>query len=142
MPPQPPFIVVRKGLAFWVETRPVDNCSATLQAFREGCFRDAWCYDSTGGGWPILEATLKQPPSLSQRMLRWKRVAVELRLGSRVNTDPATLVSELATVLRSGNEFCESLPTPPGELLATIERAPGVADIIHIARTHGEPAKR
>ena len=133
--PEPPFLIVRKGQSFWVETRAVDDCSATLQAFHEGCFGDAWCYDSTGGAWPILEARLKQPPSFVHRVLPWKRVAVELHLGARVNADLPRLVSELATVLRSGNEFCESLPAPPAEILARFERARAPAEIIHIART-------
>jgi hypothetical protein len=134
--PEPPFLIVRKGLSFWVETRAVDNCSATLQAFREGCFRDAWCYDSTGGGWAILDATLKQPPSFAQRVLPWKRVAVELHLGSRVTTDPATVASELATVFRSGNEFCDHLPEAPAEVLRRIEAATSMAELIQIAHRY------
>lgn len=39
--PQPPFLVIRAGKSFWVEGRALNQCSATLHAFREGCFRDA-----------------------------------------------------------------------------------------------------
>jgi len=51
-------------------------------------------------------------------MLPWKRVAVELQLGLRVKADLAAVVSQLAVVLQSNNEFCESLRTAPAEVLA------------------------
>jgi hypothetical protein len=130
---EPPFLVIRKGQSFWVETRAPEDCSATLQALRDGCFREAWCYDSTGGGWPILEAKLRSRPSFVQRVLPWKHVAVELQLGSRVNADLAALVSQLAVVLQSNNAFCESLRAAPADVLAQFQGARGPAEIIDIA---------
>ena len=134
MNPEPPVLVVRTGQSFWIETRAANDCSATLQAFRDGCFRDARCYDSTGGGWPILEATLKQRPSLLHRLMPWRQVGVELHLGSRIDADPAGVISSLAAILRSGNEFCDSLRTPPHELLTRFQNARDLADIIQVAR--------
>jgi hypothetical protein len=135
MRPEPPFLVVRMGQSFWIETRAADDCSATLQAFREGCFRDAWCYDSTGSGWPILVAMLKRRPSFLPWLMPWKHVAVELQLGSRINADRAGVLASLATILRSGNDFCDSLRTPPHELLTRFQNARELADIIQVART-------
>jgi hypothetical protein len=135
MHPQPPFLVVRAGQSFWIETRAAGDCSATLQAFREGCFRDAWCYDSTGSGWPILVARLKQRPSFLQWLMPWKQVAVELHLGSRIAADPAGVIASLAAILRSGNEFCDSLRTPPHDLVTRFQNARELADIIQVART-------
>lgn len=137
MHPEPPVLVVRMGQSFWIEARAAGDCAATLQAFREGCFRDAWCYDSTGGGWPILEARLKQRPSFLHRLMPWRQVAVELHLGSRIHADPADVFSRLATILRSGNEFCDSLRTPPHELLPRLQNARDLAVIIQVARTYG-----
>jgi hypothetical protein len=133
MQPKPPFLVIRPGLAFWVETRAPERTGATLQALRDGCFRDAWCFDSSGGGWPILEATLKQRPSFIHQVLPWKRLAVELRLGSRMDMDLEAVVSQLAVILRSDNDFCESLRTPPAEVLARFQRALTPVDLITIA---------
>jgi hypothetical protein len=133
---EPPFLVVREGRSFWVETRAPEECSATLQAFRKGCFREAWCYDSTGGRWPILAATLKRRPSFIDWMLPWTHVAVELQLGSRVEADLAAVVSRLANVLQSNNEFCESLPTAPAELVVQFRSARGPMDVIEIVRRY------
>lgn len=62
-------------------------------------------------------------------------MAVELQLGSRITADPAGVISSLATILRSGNAFCDSLRTPPRELLARCQNARELADIIQVART-------
>ena len=133
---EPPFLVVRPGVSFWVETRPLEDCSATLQAFRAGCFLDAWCYDPAGGGWPILEATLQHRPSPSDEVLPWTHVGVALRLGPRIDADIRSVVAQLALVLRSGNEFCESLRTPPADVLDRFQRARTTAEIIGIAREY------
>src|SRR5215510_4767200 len=104
--PQPPYLLIREGKAFWVESRPPSNSLATLQAFKEGCFNDAWCYDATGSLWPIESATLK-------RVIPWRRVSVELQMGTPARVDVAEVVSRLGRVLRVDNEFCEDLPAPP-----------------------------
>jgi hypothetical protein len=140
MQPEPPFLVVRTGRAFWVETGTPEHIVATLQGFREGCFREAWFFDSTGGGWPILEATLKQRPSFIHQVLPWKRLAVELRLGSRMDMDLEAVVSQLAVILRSDNDFCESLRTPPAEVLARFQRARTPVDLITIASEYDRHA--
>jgi hypothetical protein len=131
--PEPPFLVIREGKSFWVESRPLNECSATLQAFREGCFRDACCYDATGGVWPILSAQLKERPSLAQRLLPWRRVAVQLRIGARSEADLKALLSQLAVVLQSEGEFCESLAVPPNQILQRLETARTPSDAIRIA---------
>ena len=131
---RPPFLIVRQGQSFWVEAHAPEHCSATLQAFRDGCYSGAWCYDATGGEWPIINATLKERPTLLQRSFPWKRVAVELHLGLRVEADLAAAISRIAEVLRSDNEFCQGLRTPPAEVLRQFESARTTADLIQIAR--------
>jgi len=69
-------------------------------------------------------------------MLPWKRVAVELHLGLRVKADLAAVVSQLAVVLQSNNEFCESLRTAPAEVLARFQSARAPVEIIQIARRY------
>lgn len=133
---KPPFLIVREGTSFWVETGSAEGCSATLQAVREGCFREAWCYDASGGVWPIVEATLKQRPTFAQRLLPWKRLAVDLRLGPRTETDVAIVVSHLARILRSDSGFCESLQAPAADVLRDFESARTPADLIRIARKY------
>lgn len=78
--PDPPYLVVRRRAAFWVEVRPVDECSARLQALREGRFAEAFCYASSGDIWPVLGARLKERPSWLDRLLpwRWLRVVLDL----------------------------------------------------------------
>ena len=60
----PPFLVIRRGKAFWVEPRHPEDARATLGAFAEGCYADTQSYDASGGVWTVLEATLRSAPSL------------------------------------------------------------------------------
>ena len=133
MNPEPPFLVIREGKSFWVEKRPVNECSATPQAFQEGCFRDACCYDATGGVWPIVGAELKERLSVAQRLLPWRRVRVEIQLGARCDVDLGNVLSKLALVLRSQSEFTSSLISPPSELLRRFEAARKPSDVIQVA---------
>jgi hypothetical protein len=131
---QPPYLLIREGKAFWVESRPPSESSATLQAFEEGCFNDAWCYDATGSLWPIMSARLKRHPSFLQRVLPWRRVSVELQVGTPAHVDMAQVISRLAKVLQIDNEFCEYLPVSPMDILRRFETARTPGDIIGIAR--------
>ena len=101
--PHPPYLVIREGKAFWVETRSLGEGSATLQALDEDCYRDAWCYDAGGSRWSILAATLKEQPSLWERLFAWRRVPIRLEFGAPRPVDLFDVVSCLAKVLRSEN---------------------------------------
>jgi hypothetical protein len=132
--PQPPYLLIRERKAFWIESRPPSESSATLQAFEEGCFNDAWCYDATGSLWPVVSAALKGQPSFLQRVLPWRRVSVELQVGIPAHVDVAEVISRLATVLRTNNAFCEDLPASPMAILSRFEAARTPSDIIGVAR--------
>lgn len=134
MIPKPPFLIIRKGKSFWVENASLNNWTATLQAFREGCFLEASCYDAAGGMWPITKATLTQRPSLFQRLLPWRRVAVELHLGARVEVDIKHAVSQLEEVLRSDTEFIEFLAISSKVALSRFHDANTHQDVIDIAQ--------
>lgn len=136
MTPEPPFLIVRPGRSFWVQMSRADECSTTLQAFREGCFRDAWCYDATGGLWPIVEATLMETPSALQRLFAWRRVRVRLHLGPRAQVQPGEVVSRLAVVLLSDTSFTDSLAQEATQILRRFECARTPGEIIQIAREH------
>jgi hypothetical protein len=138
--PQPPYLVIREGKSFWAEARPLGEISATLQAFEEGCFHDAWCYDATGSLWPIVTVTLKQERSLFDRLLPWKRVPVQLEFGAPTLIGVPDIVSRLAKVLESDNDFCEYLPRPAIDILHRFEEARTPSDIIRVARDYGERA--
>ena len=136
--PQPPYLVIREGKAFWVEASPPSESSATLQALEEGCFRGAWCYDATGSLWPIVTATVKAKPSLLQRLLRWRRVPVELQVGTPSHVAVPDIISRLAKVLRADNEFCEHFPVPATDVLRRFEAAHTPSDIIRIANDYNQ----
>lgn len=133
MTPQPPLLVIRENQSFWVEQMPVNEWSATLQAFREGCFRGVVCYDVTGGLWPIVSAVLKKRPSLAQRLLPWRRVQVEIHFGTRSQADLKDIVSRLAVVLGSESKFNEFLAASLTDILHRFEGAHSPSDVIHIA---------
>jgi hypothetical protein len=128
----PPFLVIRPGKAFWVETRPPQDATATLRAFADGCYSGTWWYDSTGGVWNVVEAELKKRPSLFDRGLQ-RPVAVELRFGPRAEGDLAEALARISEVLRSDNEFCDDLKTPAVEIWAQFESARTTADLIAVA---------
>ena len=138
--PEPPYLVIREAKAFWVEGRRLGETSATLQAFEGGCFREAWCYDASGSLWPIVTAMLKAQPSFLERLLAWRRVRVQLEFGAPVHAGVQDIVSRLAKVLRSDNEFCEYLPAPPTAILHRFEEARTPSDIIRVARDYDERA--
>jgi hypothetical protein len=143
MKPQPPFLVIREGTSFWVEDRPVDEWTATLQAFDDGCFRDACCYDTTGSRWHILDAGLRRRPSLAQRFLPWRQVSVAIRLGARSQPDLREVLAQLAAVLESGGEFSDALTIAPSILRERFQDAKLPSDIIRIAleSTRGDTAR-
>ena len=127
-----PFLIIRPGKAFWVETRSPGEATATLRAFAEGCYSNTWWYDSTGGVWTVVEAKLKRRPSLLDRGLH-RPVGVELRFGPRAEGDLASALIRLGEVLRSGNEFCEHLKAPAAQIRAQFERARTTADLVAVA---------
>ena len=133
MTPQPPLLIIREGQSFWVELRPVNEWSATLQAFREGCYCGGVCYDSTGGLWPIVNAVLRERPSLAQRLLPGRRVPVEIRFGTRSHADLRDIVSRIAEILESESQFNESLPVPLPDILNRFEGAHSPSEVIRIA---------
>jgi len=127
----PPFLVVRPGKAFWVETRPPQNATATLSAFADGCYSGTRWYDSSGGVWTVVEARLQKRPSILDRALQ-RPVAVELHFGPRADGDLAEALARLGEIL-SDDEFCESLKTPAAEVRAQFESARTTADLPAVA---------
>jgi hypothetical protein len=136
MGPEPPFLVIRHGKSFWVERNEPGSCAATLQAFREGCFSEASCYDETGGLWPIVAANLRQRPSIIHRVLPWLRIPVELRLGSRKQVELREVIAQLVVVLKRDSGFSDYLKDSPAEVLQRFETARTPGDVIRIAGEH------
>lgn len=131
--PAPPYLVVRRRAAFWVEVRPVSECSARLQALREGCFDDAFCSASSGDLWPVLGARLQQRPSWLDRLLPSRWVRVVLDLDDPRPASPPAIVAELATVLRESPDFADHLLEPTAQVLQRFEEARSGEEIIRIA---------
>jgi hypothetical protein len=101
----PPYLVIRKGISFWVETRPVNSVSATLQAFEEGCYSGAVCYDSSGNLWPVEHAVLRVRPSFVYKLFPWRQLLVELRLGVQAAVEVADIIALLEAILRSDSKL-------------------------------------
>jgi len=133
---QPPFLVVRPGQSIWVETRAPRDCATTLQAFQSGCLSETWWYDAAGGAWPVVEAKLKDRPSLVDRVLPWRRVAVELHFGPRAEANVSEVLSRIGEVLHSDNEFCAHLKTSMADIWAQFSNARTTADLIAVANRH------
>jgi hypothetical protein len=128
----PPFLVIRPGQAFWVETHRPQDARATLRAFADGCYSGTWWYDSTGGVWTVAEARLKNRPSLFDRALQ-RFVGVDLVFGPRTDGDLAEALNRIGEVLGSDNEFCDELKMPPLEIRTLFERARTTAELVAAA---------
>lgn len=115
-----------------METRSPHDTTATPRAFADGCYSGTWWYDTTGGVWTVAEATLKQRPSLLERWLQ-RPVAVQLRFGPRAEGDLTEALNRIREVMRSDNEFCDSLKTPPDQILTQLQSARSTADLGAIA---------
>jgi hypothetical protein len=133
----PPFLVIRPMHAFGVESRLPENCTATLQAFQSGCFSETLWYDTIGGEWSVVDATLRHPPSALDRLRPWKELAVVLRFGPRVDADLRKVLDSIRDVLQTDNEFCEYLNVPAPDLWARLRKAPTVAEVIAIVDRQG-----
>lgn len=112
----------------------MNEWSATPQAFKEGCFKDVVCYDSTGGFWPIVNATLAEHRSPTERLFPWKQTPIKLHFGPRSQATLKEVVSKLVLVLTSESEFNDVLVSSPTKIINQLENADGPMDIICIAR--------
>jgi|RhiMethySRZTD1v2_1073278.scaffolds.fasta_scaffold1472241_2 hypothetical protein len=130
--PKPPFLVIRERQSFWIEQNPPNLASVTPQAFEEGCFRDACCYDATGSLWRVTSAVLKTSPSVVQRTMPWRQVQVELHLGEPAQFPVADVVSLLALILQQENEFTDSIDSL-ADVIKRFREAVTPADIIRVA---------
>jgi hypothetical protein len=72
----PPYLVIRKGVAFRVENRRLSDWTATPQAFNEGCFRNACLYDIHGDLWQIVRAEFTKQPWFVNTILPWRQLPV------------------------------------------------------------------
>ena len=134
--PQPPFLVIREGSAFWVEDQPIGEMSVTPQAFDEGVFFDTCCYDRTGRLWRVRTAALEQSRSIVNRLMPWRQLPVDVVLDSPASVSLPQVVSRLRVVLASGNEFCEWLNQRVAldDLRQRFEGCASPGDVIDIAR--------
>jgi hypothetical protein len=129
--PAPPILVIRPGVAFWVETVPADALTATAQALAEGCFDGALCCDGGGGAWEVLSATADAPPPA----LPWQRMAVAIRLGPRRTMTAGELGGLLEGVLDAAGAFADSIDA--GAARGAFARAGDIPGLIAAAASVG-----
>lgn len=130
--PESPFLVMRSGTAFWVESEPFSNASATLQAFQEGCYNDVDLIDGSGGCWPVAQAVLREPVPALAWLRPAKRLKVKLRLGPRREADLGDTVRRLEAVLRAESEFGDHLAGSLEEFVAEIRACTSLAELISV----------
>lgn len=134
MRPLPPFLAIRRGMAFWVEDWTDGHSSSTWQALRHGCYKDLVLYDTAGVVWPVLRATPVSGPGLLDRLLPWRRIKVALVLGDGVPTPLRDVVERVRTILETDRDFeWQRGPTPP-ELAAQFNAATSAREVIETAR--------
>lgn len=130
---EPPYLVIRRGVSFWVEHRPLNDWTATPQALSEGCFCNACIYDTNGDLGQIVDARLKQQPSFLNALLPWRQLPVLIEISSSPQPTMLDVLAELAAILESGNSFSESLDGDPGEILNCLKRATTPTELIQYA---------
>jgi hypothetical protein len=129
--PNPPILVVRPGIAFWVETAPPAAWTATAQALAEGCFDGALCCDGGGGAWEVLSATAGGPAPA----LPWQRMQVAIRLGPRREMMETALRALLEGVLAAQGGFADTLD--PGAARDAFAGASGIRGLVAAAASLG-----
>jgi hypothetical protein len=141
MKPIPPLLFIRPKLAFWTQSEWNDSPSATLQAFREGCFEGTWCLDSGGQSWPIVAATLTSPASFLDKLLSWRRLPVALTLGPPTPAVLDEAIEALCEILSDPeSDFPFELGTSPVATQEALRGAESVPELISIARTYSRIA--
>lgn len=132
------YMIIRPEASFWVEWGELGESTTTLQSFRSGCYEGAFCADATGGAWRVIEASLGREPGLLDRVLPWRRLPVELRLGPRRDLSLGELLAHLSTILDRKGDFQDSLTIAPGELLYLLGGAESIGEAIRIVAEHTE----
>lgn len=131
----PPYLVIRRGLSFWVEHRAISEWTATPQALNAGCFRDACLYDIKGNLWQVVDARFTQQPSWLNLLLPWRQLTVLVELGPMQKPAMAEILAMLAAILHSANAFVESLDTDAVKVLERLTRATTPAELIAYAES-------
>ena len=112
----------------------MNEWTATVQAFEEGCFKDVVCYDAAGRLWPIVNATLAEHRSPAERLFPWKQTPIDLHFGPCSQVSLKEVVSKLVVVITGESEFIDVLVSSPTKIIDQLENAEGPMDIICIAR--------
>jgi hypothetical protein len=134
--PDPPFLVLRPGISFWVEREAHAEMRATLQALRDGCFEGAQCIDGSGGLCPVLAAAADRS-TIVYRIVPWKRVRVSVRLGPRSEIGLSDLVEALNGALESTTGFRDHLGVQPSELARRLRACGSIAQVIRVVDPAG-----
>lgn len=128
----PPYLVIRKGVAFWVKNRTLSEWTATPQAFDEGCFRNACIYDTSGSLRDIVRSAFTKPPTFVNRLMRWRQLPVRIEIRPCEKTTVADILAELAAILDSANSFFEHLDHDPADILKRLESATTPTELIEL----------
>jgi hypothetical protein len=129
----PPYLVIRKGVAFWVENRRLSDWTASPQAFNEGCFRNTCLYDIHGDLWQIVRAEFTKQPSIVNTLLPWRQLPVQVEIRPHAKPAVADILAELAAILGSENSFSENLDHDPADVLECLRRATVPTELIQHA---------
>lgn len=125
-----PYLVIRKGVAFWVDNRPLSRWTVTPQAFEEGCFRNTYLFDTDGNLWQIVYAALTQQPSFVNTLLPWRQLPVRIEIGPSTKPTITDILAELAQILESENSFSECLEHDPADILEHLRTATTPSELI------------
>jgi hypothetical protein len=134
--PEPPFLVIRPGVAFWIERAPHSRVRATLQAYRDGCYDGADFIDGRGGAWPVVSASLREAPPPLAWATPAKLMRVKVRLGPRQDVQLGLVVSRLSRIVLSGSEFCDHIRIPPDSLVTLLEECASISEVIGVVEAH------
>ncbi len=129
----PPYLVIRKGVAFWVDNRRLSDWTATPQAFNEGCFRNACLYDIHGDLWQIVRAEFTKQPSFVNTILPWRHLPVRIEIRQLARPAVADIVAEVAAILESANSFSQNLNHKPADILEFLRSATQPTELIRYA---------
>ncbi|MFN9719800.1 MAG: hypothetical protein ACK58L_13960 [Planctomycetota bacterium] len=131
----PPYLVIRPGVSFWVDPRPLSRWTATSQALNEGCFRDVFIYEGRGDLWRVIDARFTQPISRAGSLLLWQQQTVQLELMRMPQPSVRGIRDDLVAILDASAEVSEHAGEDRGKRWEILERAARPTELIRSAES-------
>jgi hypothetical protein len=126
----PPYLVIRKGVAFWTTNLWVGHWTATRSALKNGVYDKTSVYDANGNHWQSVRAEFLKKPSLLDIFQPAKQLPVQLELELVPGSKPSLeeILAEVTAILESESPCIEPMERA-SEMLSLFMRATTLGEL-------------